>query len=132
LQEAIALGHIHVGTEHILLGLVRENEGVAAHILVDFDADPERIRNEILRTFRGGGAPRAALASAAFEEVELTSPPLAPEVVAELVRLECEKQAAIERQSFDEAARLRDAERRLRPVAALLVRAWRRHIDELA
>jgi ATP-dependent Clp protease ATP-binding subunit ClpA len=36
-------------TEHILLGLVRENEGVAAHILLDFDADSEKIRNEVIR-----------------------------------------------------------------------------------
>ncbi|HEV8154824.1 MAG TPA: Clp protease N-terminal domain-containing protein, partial [Gaiellales bacterium] len=42
-------GHNYIGTEHILLGLVRENEGVAARILLDFDADAEKIRNELLR-----------------------------------------------------------------------------------
>ena len=39
LREALQLGHNYIGTEHILLGLVRENEGVAARILLDFDAD---------------------------------------------------------------------------------------------
>jgi ATP-dependent Clp protease ATP-binding subunit ClpC len=39
LREALSLGHNYIGTEHILLGLVRENEGVAARILLDFDAD---------------------------------------------------------------------------------------------
>jgi len=64
------------------------------------------------------------------EEVELTSPPLAPEVVAELERLTREKEAALERQAFLEAASLRDAEHRLRFAAAELVRAWRRHTDD--
>ena len=49
LREALSLGHNSIGTEHILLGLVRENEGVAARVLCDFDADAEKIRNEIIR-----------------------------------------------------------------------------------
>jgi ATP-dependent Clp protease ATP-binding subunit ClpC len=49
LREALSLGHEFIGTEHILLGLVRENEGVASRILLDFDADAEKIRNEIVR-----------------------------------------------------------------------------------
>ncbi len=49
LREALSLGHNYIGTEHILLGLVRENEGVAARILLDFDADAEKVRNEVLR-----------------------------------------------------------------------------------
>ncbi len=53
LREALSLGHNYIGTEHILLGLVRENEGVAARILADFDADSEKIRNEIIRMLSG-------------------------------------------------------------------------------
>jgi ATP-dependent Clp protease ATP-binding subunit ClpC len=65
LREALSLGHNYIGTEHILLGLVRENEGVAARILLDFDADSEKIRNEVIRMLsgpsrgRGGGATTA-------------------------------------------------------------------------
>src|SRR6185436_11950674 len=55
LREALSLGHNYSGTEHILLGLVRENEGVAARILLDFDADAEKIRNEIIRMLSGPG-----------------------------------------------------------------------------
>jgi len=55
LREALSLGHNYIGTEHILLGLVRENEGVAARILTDFDADSEKIRNEIIRMLSGPG-----------------------------------------------------------------------------
>src|ERR671931_412780 len=64
LRDALSLGHNYIGTEHILLGLVRENEGVAARILLDFDADSEKIRNEIIRMLsdpggrqRGGAQP---------------------------------------------------------------------------
>ena len=55
LREALSLGHDYIGTEHILLGLVRENEGVAAHILLDFDADAEKIRNQVIRMLSGPG-----------------------------------------------------------------------------
>ena len=55
LREALSLGHNYIGTEHILLGLVRENEGVAARILADFDADSDKIRNEIIRMLSGPG-----------------------------------------------------------------------------
>ncbi len=58
LREALSLGHNYIGTEHILLGLVRENEGVAARILLDFDADAEKIRNEIIRMLSGPGRQR--------------------------------------------------------------------------
>ncbi len=58
LREALRLGHNYIGTEHILLGLVRENEGVAARILLDFDADSEKIRNEVIRMLSGPGGRR--------------------------------------------------------------------------
>jgi ATP-dependent Clp protease ATP-binding subunit ClpC len=74
LREALSLGHNYIGTEHILLGLVRENEGVAARILLDFDADAEKIRNEIIRMLSGpgrrsqsGGAPAAGAGAGTAE-----------------------------------------------------------------
>src|ERR1700746_2336475 len=57
-REAQSLGHNYIGTQHILLGLVRENEGVAARILLDFDADSEKIRNEVIRMLSGPGGRR--------------------------------------------------------------------------
>ncbi len=57
-KEARTLNHSYVGTEHILLGLLREGEGVAARVLKSLDIDIERTRNEILREldpqFSGG------------------------------------------------------------------------------
>ena len=55
LREALSLGHNYIGTEHILLGLVREDEGVAARILLDLDAEAEKIRNEVMRMLSGPG-----------------------------------------------------------------------------
>jgi hypothetical protein len=49
LREALALGHNYIGTEHLLLGLGREGEGVAAQILLAFGADAEKVRAEIER-----------------------------------------------------------------------------------
>ena len=57
-EEALSLGHNYIGTEHILLGLVRENEGVAARILLDFAADSEKIRNEVIRMLSGSPCAR--------------------------------------------------------------------------
>jgi ATP-dependent Clp protease ATP-binding subunit ClpA len=48
-NEALSLGHAYVDTHHVLLGLVRMKEGVAARILLDFDADPDRLRDEVTR-----------------------------------------------------------------------------------
>ena len=70
LREALSLGHNYIGTEHILLGLVRENEGVAARILLDFDADAEKIRNEIIRMLSGPGRRGQAPGRARGREVE--------------------------------------------------------------
>jgi len=53
LREALALGHNYIGTEHILLGLVHENEGVATRVLLDFEADSEKIRLEVIRVLSG-------------------------------------------------------------------------------
>src|SRR3954466_7915696 len=58
-RESLSLGQKDIGTEHILLGLVRENESVAARILLDFDADAEKIRNEIIRMLSGPGRRQA-------------------------------------------------------------------------
>jgi len=56
LREALSLGHNHIGPEHILLGLVRESDGVGARILLDLGAGAEKVRDEIIRTLPGSGS----------------------------------------------------------------------------
>jgi len=65
LRESLSLGHNYIGTEHILLALVRENEGVGARILLDFDVDPEKIRYQVRRMLGGPGGSEAAAAATA-------------------------------------------------------------------
>ena len=52
-QEALQLGHNYIGTEHILLGLIREGEGVAAQILVKLGADLNRVRQQVIQLLHG-------------------------------------------------------------------------------
>jgi ATP-dependent Clp protease ATP-binding subunit ClpC len=54
-QEATKMGHAHIGTEHILLGLVVEGEGVANRILADLGASPERLRGSLIAALTGQG-----------------------------------------------------------------------------
>ncbi|MGF1472311.1 MAG: ATP-dependent Clp protease ATP-binding subunit [Rubrobacteraceae bacterium] len=58
LREALQLGHNYIGTEHILLGLVRESEGVAARVLSNLDVDPDKVRREVVRMLGGGRSGR--------------------------------------------------------------------------
>src|SRR6266511_825000 len=53
LREAMQLGHAYIGTEHILLGLIREGEGVAAQVLVRLGADRDRVRQQVIHLLEG-------------------------------------------------------------------------------
>jgi Clp amino terminal domain, pathogenicity island component len=73
LREALQLGHHHIGTEHVLLGLIREGEGIAAQVLVKVGAELERVRSAVLRLLSGssppeerGVAPRPTLVACSF------------------------------------------------------------------
>jgi len=53
LREALQLGHSYIGTEHMLLGLVREGDGVAAQVLNDLGADMARVRTQVIQMMSG-------------------------------------------------------------------------------
>src|ERR671911_147289 len=55
LREALQLGHNYIGTEHMLLGLVREGEGVAAQVLQKLGADLNRVRQQVIQLLSGPG-----------------------------------------------------------------------------
>src|SRR5689334_7537712 len=65
LREALQLGHNYIGTEHILLGLIREGEGVAAQVLVKLGADLSRVRQQVIQLLSGYSGPGAASSSSA-------------------------------------------------------------------
>ena len=56
-EEAIGFNHGYIGTEHILLGLLRDHEGFAAHVLGSFDLTVERVRGEVVRMVGLGQEP---------------------------------------------------------------------------
>ena len=70
LREALQLGHNYIGTEHILLGLIREGEGVAAQVLVKLGADLSRVRQQVIQLLSGyqGSAPKGEGQSSSKED----------------------------------------------------------------
>ena len=134
LRESSQLGHNYIGTEHILLGLVREGDGVAAQVLVKLGADLNRVRQQVIQQLHGHpGESRVRIARGARRgEVEdvlaridsmderLTAierwvgmGPDVPDLDQDLARLRREKEAAIDAQDFETAAALRDKEKQL-------------------
>ena len=137
-QEALQLGHNYIGTEHILLGLIREGEGVAAQILVKLGADLNRVRQQVIQLLHGypgkepagGGArlgkrERARLMDDALGRIAALDRRLAAierwvgmrpdvdDVDQEIARARREKEAAIDSQDFETAAALLAKEKEL-------------------
>ncbi len=73
LREALQLGHNYIGTEHILLGLIREGEGVAAQVLVKLGADLNRVRQQVIQLLSGYQGKEPAAAGAGGEGTPSTS-----------------------------------------------------------
>jgi len=70
LREALQLGHNYIGTEHILLGLIREGEGVAAQVLVKLGADLNRVRQQVIQLLSGYQGKEPVNAGANKEEAQ--------------------------------------------------------------
>ena len=145
LRESVQLGHDYIGTEHLLLGLVREGEGPAAQVLEQRGVELNAVRQEVVRLlhgYQGGeGRPRRRAArarpggeGATMEEISHQLRVLgarlaaiedklgieeSPErqqlrrIDAEVARVRRQKESAIDEQDFEQAARLRDEEKRL-------------------
>ncbi|NQW31794.1 MAG: ATP-dependent Clp protease ATP-binding subunit [Actinomycetales bacterium] len=73
LREALQLGHNYIGTEHILLGLIREGEGVAAQVLVKLGADLNRVRQQVIQLLSGYQGKEPATAGGPAEGAPSTS-----------------------------------------------------------
>jgi ATP-dependent Clp protease ATP-binding subunit ClpA len=127
LREALQLGHNYIGTEHILLGLIREGEGVAAQVLVKLGADLSRVRQQVIQVQSGyaGGED----VGARMRLVRMTVPDDLREAEEQLAQVRRKKEAAIEAQEFEKAATLRDQEEQLLPRLAELEREWTAGVD---
>ena len=141
LREAKALGHNYIGTEHILLGLIREGSGVAAQVLVKLGADLNRARQQVVQLLHGyqgedvtgDGLP---LPDDALTRVDSLDRRLAAierwvglrpdldDLDQEIARVRGEKEAAIDRQDFEASVGLRDQEKQLLAARAGGEKEW--------
>ena len=121
LREAKQLDHNYIGTEHILLGLLREGEGVGAQVLVKLGGDLSRVRQQVLQVLSGSAA-AGMEAAARTRLVRMTVPDELREAEEQLTQVRREKEAAIDAEDFERAAGLRDQERQLRARVAELER----------
>ena len=141
LREAQQLGHNYIGTEHILLGLIREGSGVAAQVLVKLGADLNRARQQVVQLLHGyqgedvtgeglplSDDPPSRVDSldrrlAAIERWVGLRPDL-DDLDQEIARVRRDKEAAIDRQDFESSAALRDQEKQLLAARVRQEREW--------
>jgi len=134
-REASQLGHHYIGTEHILLGLIREGEGVAAQVLVRLGADLNRVRQQVIQLLHGyqgkepeaapGGPRRGRVPSdlpARVNAIEsrlsaiehrVGSGPDTADLDEQIAQVRRDKESAIDSQDFEQATSLRDRESQL-------------------
>jgi len=143
LRESGQLGHRYIGTEHVLLAIVREGDGVAAQVLTGLGADLDRVRQQVIELLHGRTSegprsgpsrrtgPRSRPAGEVRPEDDVTAwlealglrltaierwvgmRPGVDDLDHDIARIRREKEAAIDVQNFEDAARLREREREL-------------------
>jgi ATP-dependent Clp protease ATP-binding subunit ClpA len=153
-REALQLGHSFIGTEHLLLGLIREGEGVAAQVLVGLGADLNRVRQQVIQLLHGyqgkeqpgtargawrsgkAGRGKRALLSEILYRLDAMDSRLSaiehrvgtgPDVRGldhEIAQVRHDKESAIDAQDFETAAVLRDKEKRLLDQKASRQEEW--------
>ena len=147
-REARALGHDYIGTEHILLGLIREDDGAAIRVLNGLGVDPNRVRQQVIQlvsarrvqeepgTGRATGRGKRKLLSelrgrldslewrlSVLEQRVGTAPDLA-QLDQEITQVRRDKESAIDAQDFENAAVLRDREQQLLGDKAARQQEW--------
>jgi Clp amino terminal domain, pathogenicity island component len=149
LREALQLGHEYIGTEHILLGLISQGDGVGAQVLVGLGADLNRVRQQAIQLIAGrqgepvagegpwqgqwarAGLPDDVLARMASLDRRLAAierwlgmRPDLDDLDQQIALARREKEAAIERQDFEVAAAGRDKEKQLLAARAAKDKEW--------
>jgi prophage maintenance system killer protein len=125
MREALQLGHHYIGTEHLLLALVREGEGVAGQVLVGFGADHCRVRDQVLRLLTDcWWGPDSAT-----RLVRMTVPADLVDDDEQIAQVRRRKNAAIDEGDFDTAATLRDREKQLFADKLRREREWLGGVD---
>jgi ATP-dependent Clp protease ATP-binding subunit ClpA len=139
LRESLQLGCNYIGTEHILLGLLRQPDSTAARVLTDLGAEPNAVRMRVVGLLQGHqerpgrGRPVVMSSPTRAEAVESRVTALerwaglAPDLTDlddRLEQLRRDKQAAFDREDFEAAAAIRDAEHQLERERKARVQEW--------
>jgi ATP-dependent Clp protease ATP-binding subunit ClpA len=146
LREALQLGHDYIGTEHILLGLIRQGDGVATQVLVRLGADLNQVRHQAIQLIAGRhgeevasvgrGSTRTGLAGDVLARMDSLDRRLAAierwlgmrpdldDLDQQIAQARREKEAAIERQDFEGAAATREKEKQLLTARAAKDEEW--------
>jgi ATP-dependent Clp protease ATP-binding subunit ClpA len=134
LRESQQLGHTYIGTEHILLGLIREGEGVAAQVLVGLGADLNRVRQQVIQLLHGyqgkepaspgtaPGGPRRGRMPPGLDALEsrlsaieqrVGTGPDTSDLDEQIAQVQRDRESAIDAEDFEQAGSLRDREQQL-------------------
>jgi prophage maintenance system killer protein len=118
-QEAVRLGHLHVGTEHILLGLVREGDGVGWHVLHRLGLTVPKVRDQVLQLVsQDRQAPSHVI-----------TPPGIRDYDARIELARQAKDAAVDAKDLDRAAAARESEKKLLAGRERLIAQWSAGVD---
>jgi hypothetical protein len=146
LRESLQLGHNYIGTEHILLGLIREGDGVAAQVLVRLGADLNRVRQQTIQLLHGHSAEEPVSARSAEQELRLLpavkahleafeqrltaieqrvgTGPDSSDLDEQIEIVRTEKEAAVDAHDYAQAASLRNREKELLASKAARQEQW--------
>jgi len=136
IEESRKLGHEYVGTEHLLLGLLRDDGGVASQVLLNMGLHLDQVRDEVLNILatpqihEANPGTIASIATAAPESNLKHLPQYAREIAQEfdqlIAMMQRAKEDLIADQDFDRAADVRDLEKRIRKYAGKFIDLWPR------
>jgi len=146
LRESQLLGHNYIGTEHILLGLIREGDGVAPQVLVKLGADLNRVRQQVIQLLQAYPAEEPESARSAARELRLLpavksrleaaehrltaieqrvgTGPDTSDLDEQIEMARTEKEAAVDAHDYEQAASLRNREKELLASKAARQEQW--------
>jgi hypothetical protein len=146
LRESQQLGHNYIGTEHILLGVIHPSDGVARQVLVKLGADPNRVRQQVIRLLQEHSAEESVSARSAAQELRLLpavksrleaaeqrltaieqrvgTGPDTGDLDQQIEIVRTEKEAAVDAHDYAQAASLRNREKELLASKAARQEQW--------
>ena len=108
LREALALGHTYIGTEHLLLGMLREEHGIAARLLTGLGAGHDRVREQVTALLN-----QREQADREAQQARQAIPAELADTAEQLDHVRAQKEAALDTEDFEAAKALRDREKQL-------------------